>query len=90
MTITFRELTESECRNSRDMILDDTKRSAAEQYVLGLLEEAKRKFLASGGIVTNCPAMQLSDPDSYKRQIVSKANERAKRNLEISMGKVEK
>lgn len=85
MSLTFRELTEEECRNARDMIASDSKRSAAEQYVLGVLEEAKQKFLASGGIVKHCQAFQLSDPDSYKRQTLSKAQERLKRNLKISL-----
>lgn len=84
MTITFRELTESECRNKRDIIVIDCHRSFAEDWVLSTLEEAKRKFLASGGIVTNCPAMQLSDPDSYKKQTQSKSQERLKRNLKMS------
>ena len=92
MSLTFRELTEEECRNARDMIANDLKRSAAEQYVLGVLEDAKQRFLASGGVVKNCPAMQLSNPDSYKRQTLSKAQENAKRNLKLSqaLGRMEK
>jgi len=76
----FRELTNTECQNSREWIPEQAKRTALESQVLSCLQSDIDAFLQSGGTVQKLPPMKLSHTDSYKAQTLSKASETARKN----------
>lgn len=56
----FRELTNSECRNTRDWIPEQAKRAALESQVLSLLPSNIDAYLQSGGKITGLPGCRMS------------------------------